>query len=1127
MEIARRPEASFGDILDDAIADVADHRQDKWFGVFMPALRTFHSLFGHTEVPEDFVVPQSSPTWPQSAWGLRLGQIITRDSDTKTLYSAQVAASHQELQKLGFTWISTTAADRAWKRQVLPALQVFHQEQGHCNVNSNFVVPEWIPWPQDAWGLNLGAIVKRIRAGRSYAGQATRDSDVLENLGFLWDPRDVEWQECILPALVTFADEFGEDEPLTSDFVVPAKAPWSKQTWGLELGLFLSNSHSREQYFVQIVKDAGVLGDLGFEVSLSDATWERQVVPLLTIFSMIFPNQLKLPEDFVIPHKQPWPRNVWGLKLGSIGAQNTSRLAVVEHEWKQRSEPTETLSLVSENRNQQWKIRILPALFTFVKVFGDCRLGGHFTVPSEDPWPKPTWGLRLGAGVADYQKNGTYFEQIGRDADRLDALGFSFRLSEIPWEQLAAQLIETFSAVHPCTVVADNFVVPAEAPWQEAMWGVKLGKLVRWNSQHMASIESEWRVQVLTAVEMYQKEFGGVSFGEKFVIPSRSPWPAKTWGMDLARILHRLHIGECYDGHVALARNSVARLKHVLRRRRDESWESIFTALKTFSKTCGHCNVKSRFVVPARLPWPKAIWNLQLGQIVEKMKATGNFFAYAGRCANRLSQLDFTLTLSSAAWEKKVAPLIATFDSLHPRDTIPWGFGWGFTVPSSEPWPENAWGVNLGIIVQWNLSRLEAIERDWRKQVLQAHQVFQYEHANKVLRDKFVVPSRSPWPYKTWGRELRNILTCVQVGQHYGGHVALANFRSNEACAVSNQKYEQWKAVIFPALHVFAKVFGHCSVPEDFVVPSQSPWPKQTIAVPLGNIVAVMEKRGTYFAEVGLNADRLETFGFRYKLADAPWTEHVAPLLKLFSAKYPHEILPDGFVVPPKPFWPQQLWGLRLGKLVSWSSRFTWNHKQARWKEREMPENTNLAGEFGYCKVPAIFKVPSELPWPKQMWGLQVKTYLRQMHRSGDLFISEGLHRAMMSEKKVGFVFKLESELSCGELTRDEYKAEIEQIVEIGEVVELPPQDGPKCCLGKRPLHGADCVRKAGWIGSYSPTSRRKRIQRFLKKRQERVWLKEVKYDVRKDFADKRMRVKGRFVAREDEKTMRELLSLS
>lgn len=69
--------------------------------------------------------------------------------------------------------------------------------------------------------------------------------------------------------------------------------------------------------------------------------------------------------------------------------------------------------------------------------------------------------------------------------------------------------------------------------------------------------------------------------------------------------------------------------------------------------------------------------------------------------------------------------------------------------------------------------------------------------------------------------------------------------------------------------------------------------------------------------------------------------------------------------------------------------------------------------------------------------------------------------------------------------------------------------------------------RPDGWVGAYSPDSRRARVERFLAKRGNRVWTKMVKYDVRKNFADSRLRVKGRFVKKEEEVMMRELMSLS
>ena len=50
---------------------------------------------------------------------------------------------------------------------------------------------------------------------------------------------------------------------------------------------------------------------------------------------------------------------------------------------------------------------------------------------------------------------------------------------------------------------------------------------------------------------------------------------------------------------------------------------------------------------------------------------------------------------------------------------------------------------------------------------------------------------------------------------------------------------------------------------------------------------------------------------------------------------------------------------------------------------------------------------------------------------------------------------------------------------------------------------------------------------RWMAKRHKRIWTKRVKYDVRKNFADSRLRVKGRFVKKEDEELLRELLNMT
>lgn len=60
----------------------------------------------------------------------------------------------------------------------------------------------------------------------------------------------------------------------------------------------------------------------------------------------------------------------------------------------------------------------------------------------------------------------------------------------------------------------------------------------------------------------------------------------------------------------------------------------------------------------------------------------------------------------------------------------------------------------------------------------------------------------------------------------------------------------------------------------------------------------------------------------------------------------------------------------------------------------------------------------------------------------------------------------------------------------------------------------SDIYNKNGRIGIYTPSERLAIIARFNEKRSRRVWNKKIRYNCRKSLADRRMRVKGRFVKR-------------
>ena len=71
---------------------------------------------------------------------------------------------------------------------------------------------------------------------------------------------------------------------------------------------------------------------------------------------------------------------------------------------------------------------VYQALLTYKELKGDLLVPQAFIVPSEEPWPEFTWGLKLGARVNAIRSQGTLVANSPERRDMLDQIGFEWEL---------------------------------------------------------------------------------------------------------------------------------------------------------------------------------------------------------------------------------------------------------------------------------------------------------------------------------------------------------------------------------------------------------------------------------------------------------------------------------------------------------------------------------------------------------------------------------------------------------------------------------------------------------------------------------------------------------------------------
>jgi hypothetical protein len=227
---------------------------------------------GPLTVPTEFTVPDAEP-WPEYTRGLPLGRNI--EQLRSPTYLKKYPGAKEKLEEIGFETDKILSANDKRFQAVYLALERYKEIYGDMLVPQPFVVPSGSSdWPKESWGLRLGARVNAIRSQGTFIKNNPEREEMLDELGFVWNPPERETKRKIGRKTMSEIDaeeraalmqsskasqlslrsgDEGEDDEVESflssfdfsdDETDYSDDPAAGSTWGLEPGAELDDSPS-------------------------------------------------------------------------------------------------------------------------------------------------------------------------------------------------------------------------------------------------------------------------------------------------------------------------------------------------------------------------------------------------------------------------------------------------------------------------------------------------------------------------------------------------------------------------------------------------------------------------------------------------------------------------------------------------------------------------------------------------------------------------------------------------------------------------------------------------------------------------------------------------------------------
>jgi hypothetical protein len=328
----------------------------------------------------------------------------------------------------------------------------------------------------------------------------------------------------------------------------------------------------RKQFLDQVMplEDVHTLHNIDFAWEKSAYQWAHVVVPALMAYKNTYCD-LNIAKSFVVPSEDPWPEKSWESKLGAVINRIRAKDAFVKTD-PGRRQWLEDEGFVFDVLKENWE-DAQRALEQYRDVHGDLDIPRRYKVPVEGPWPEGMRGVALGAMAASIRGAGYFVSDNPERKQWLQERGFRFETKDTRrlkddnrWQLSVMPALTAYRDVHGDLNVPQSFVVPSEEPWNEALWGLKLGRVTdeirskgtytRKHPERLQQLEDmsfvfddnerRWE-ETKSALKLYHDKHGHMDVPRSFVVPGEGSWPDEIWDKRLGETVNKIRSHNQYD----------------------------------------------------------------------------------------------------------------------------------------------------------------------------------------------------------------------------------------------------------------------------------------------------------------------------------------------------------------------------------------------------------------------------------------------------------------------------------------------------------------------------------------------------------------------------------------------------